>query len=391
MTSILFINRVYPPSSGATGDMLRDLATGLAARGNEVSVLCMGDSGSAVERIDGVRVVRIGGVFSRRNTLLRAAAYVFMIPSLLVRALLLRRTDVVVTMTDPPMLAVLGPMIAFFKRNQIIHWAQDLYPEVAEELGVLPRGSAATRLLREVSSIALRHADAVVSIGRCMTARLRGRGVVYCRIREIPNWSPPVAPVPVGENKFRASLGIGDAFVVAYSGNMGLAHEFDAVLEAASHLSGRKVVFLMIGDGPRRAEVEAEALRRGLGNIRFLPPQPREQLAESLSAADAHLVTMRANLCGLVVPSKFYGVLTAGRPCLFVGSGDSEVARVIKESGAGRVLDPGDGVGLAAAIAGWMDDPASHADACRNASDAGAEVTSEGAVRAFVDMLESLR
>jgi colanic acid biosynthesis glycosyl transferase WcaI len=391
MTSVLFINRVYPPSNGATGEMLRDLAVGLVSQGVEVTILCMAERGTVDERIDGVRVVRIGGVFSRRNTLLRAAAYVFMIPSLLVRALLMRRTDAVVTMTDPPMLAVLGPMIAFFKRNRIIHWAQDLYPEVAEELGVLPRGSAATRLLREVSSIALRHSDAVVSIGRCMTARLRGRGVVYGRIREIPNWAPPVAPVPPGENKFRASLGIGDAFVVAYSGNMGLAHEFDAVLDAASLLSGRRGVFLMIGGGPRRADVEAEALRRGLGNMRFLPPQPRGDLAESLSAADAHLVTMRANLCGLVVPSKFYGVLAAGRPCLFVGPGDSEVARVIKESGAGRVLDPGDGEGLAAAIAGWMDDPASHVDACRNASEVGAEATSEGAVRAFGEMLESLR
>ena len=371
--------------------MLRDLAVGLVSQGVEVTILCMAERGTVDERIDGVRVVRIGGVFSRRNTLLRAAAYVFMIPSLLVRALLMRRTDAVVTMTDPPMLAVVGPMIAFFKRNRIIHWAQDLYPEVAEELGVLPRGSAATRLLRVVSSQALRQADAVVSIGRCMTARLRGRGVVYGRIREIANWSPPVAPVPPGENKFRASLGIGDAFVVAYSGNMGLAHEFDAVLEAASDLSGRKVVFLMIGDGPRRAEVQAEAFRRGLGNMRFLPAQPREQLAESLSAADAHLVTMRANLCGLVVPSKFYGVLTAGRPCIFVGPGNSEVARVIKESGVGRVLDPGDGVGLAAAIAGWMDDPSSHADVCRNASEAGAEATSERAIRSFGNLLESLR
>jgi glycosyltransferase involved in cell wall biosynthesis len=223
-----------------------------------------------------------------------------------------------------------------------------------------------------------------------MTARLRGRGVVYGRICEIPNWSPPLAPVPAGENSFRASLGIGDAFVVAYSGNMGLAHEFDAVLEAASLLSGRRVVFLMIGGGPRRTEVEAEAKRRRLENMRFLPPQPREALAESLSAADAHLVTMMANLCGLVVPSKFYGVIAAGRPCLFVGPEDSEVARVIKESGAGMVVAPGDGVELAAVIAGWMDDPASHADACRNASYAGAEATPEGAVRAFGDMLESL-
>lgn len=390
MRSVLFINRVYPPSSGATGDMLRDLATGLAANGVDVTVLCMADGGGSDELIDGVRVVRVGGIFSRRNTILRAAAYVLMIPSLLVRALLLRRADVVVTMTDPPMLAAVGPMISFFKRNQVVHWAQDLYPEVAEELGVLPRGNVVSRMLRDISSIALRHGDAVVSIGRCMTARLRARGVVYGRIREIPNWSPPLDSVDAKTNSFRASLGVGEAFVVAYSGNMGLAHEFDAILDAAAMLRDRRVVFLMIGGGPRRAEVEAEASRLGLDNVRFLPPQPREALAESLSAADAHLVTMRSNLCGLVVPSKFYGVLAAGRPCLFVGPAESEVARVIRESGAGRVVAPGDGKELAAAILEWMEAPGSHAVACRNALEAGVEATPDVAVRAFMEMLESL-
>jgi len=147
----------------------------------------------------------------------------------------------------------------------------------------------------------------------------------------------------------------------------------------------------MIGDGSRRAEIEAEAQRRGLENLRFLPPQPREVLSVSLSAADAHLVTMRAYLCGLVVPSKFYGVLASGRPCLFVGPDESEVARVIKESGAGRVLAPGDGAGLAAAISDWLDTPASYAGACRNAMEAGLEATPIGAVRAFGDMLQSVR
>jgi glycosyltransferase involved in cell wall biosynthesis len=369
--------------------MLRDLASGLAAEGLEVTVLCMADARASDEMVDGVRVIRVGGVFSRRNTLLRAAAYVFMIPALLVRALLLSRTDWVVTMTDPPMLAVLGPLIAFFKRNKVIHWAQDLYPEVAEELGVIPRGNVVSRMLRNLSSMALRRSDVVVSIGRCMTSRLLGRGVIFGRICEIPNWAPPLAPVEPAKNRFRASLGTGEAFLVAYSGNMGLAHEFDAILGAAFALRGRQVVFLMIGGGPRRAEVEAAAHRLELGNMRFLSAQPREVLAESLSAADAHLVTMREALCGLVVPSKFYGVLAAGRPCLFVGPEESEVARTIQETGAGRVIAAGDGEGLAAAILEWIENPVSYQTACASAREAGMEETCKRAVREFLDVLHS--
>ena len=144
MPSILFINRVYPPATGATGEMLRDLAEALAAKGWEATVLTTAEAGEPKNSTRrGVRIVRAGAALSRKGTILRAASYAFMLPWLLVRALLLRRTDYTVTMTDPPMLAALGPMLQFFKRNKVVHWAQDLYPErlpgdEPEELEVVP-------------------------------------------------------------------------------------------------------------------------------------------------------------------------------------------------------------------------------------------------------------
>lgn len=390
MPSILFINRVYPPAQGATGEMLRDMADALAARGWEVSVLTTGESGEAKTATrNGVVIHRAGAALSRRSVILRAASYFIMIPWLLGRALLLPRTDFVVTMTDPPMLAVLGLMIGFFKRNKVIHWAQDLYPEVAEELGVLPKGTPLVTLLRSLSSHALRRCDAVVSIGRCMTSRLVQRGVSYARIFNIPNWAPPVTPIDRKNNPFRREHGLEGDFVVVYSGNMGLAHDFEAVLKAAESLQGRHIVFLMIGDGPRRAELQRVAAAKGLSNIRFLPSQPASKLSESLSAADAHLVTMRPNLCGLVVPSKVYGVLAAGRPCLFIGPSDSEAARLITEQDAGFVIDPAKPADLAGILLDWASDPVAHAAACRRARIAGASTTSQNAAVDFEEMLRS--
>lgn len=390
MPSILFINRVYPPAQGATGEMLRDMAEALASRGWEVSVLTTGESGEAkMATRSGVVIHRAGAALSRRSVILRAASYFIMIPWLLGRALLLPRTDFVVTMTDPPMLAVLGPMIGFFKRNKVIHWAQDLYPEVAEELGVLPKGTPLVTLLRSLSSQALRRCDAVVSIGRCMTSRLVQRGISYARIFNIPNWAPPVTPLDRKNNPFRREHGLEGDFVVVYSGNMGLAHDFDAVLKAAESLQGRHIVFLMIGDGPRRAELQRAASAKGLSNIRFLPSQPASKLSESLSAADAHLVTMRPNLCGLVVPSKVYGVLAAGRPCLFIGPSDSEAARLISEQDAGFVIDPAKPADLAGILLDWASDPVAHAAACRRARIAGASTTSQNAAVDFEEMLRS--
>jgi glycosyltransferase involved in cell wall biosynthesis len=391
MPSILFINRVYPPASGATGEMLRDIAEALATRGWEVSVLTTGQTGEPkmVAR-RGVCIHRAGAALSRRSVILRAASYLVMIPWLLARALLLPRTDFVVTMTDPPMLAALGPMVGFFKRNKVIHWAQDLYPEVAEELGVLPKGKPLGALLRWISSQSLRCCDAVVSIGRCMTSHLVQRGVSYARIFNIPNWAPPVTPIDHKNNPFRREHHLEGDFVVVYSGNMGLAHDFDAVLKAAEILEDRHIIFLLIGDGPRRSEVQRAAAAKGLRNVRFLPSQPIAKLSQSLSAGDAHLVTMRPNLCGLVVPSKVYGVLAAGRPCLFIGPPDSEAARFISEQDAGLVIDPAKPSDLAGILLDWASDPVAHASACRRARIAGASTTSDNAAGDFEEMLRSL-
>ena len=391
MSSILFINRVYPPAKGATGDMLQGITESLAARGWDVTVLTtaeLGEPKNSTRR--GVRILRVGGALSRRNVLLRAVSYVFMIPWLMTRALLLPRTDFVVTMTDPPMLVVAGLAMKFFKRNRVIHWAQDLYPEVAEELGVLPRGNALTNLLRRLSTEALVRGDAVVAIGRCMASRLTARGVSYAKISIIPNWAPPIQSLDRSNNPFRRTHELEGQFVVVYSGNMGLAHEFDTVLNAAESLRGQRVVFLFIGEGPRRLEVEAAARLRGIDNIRFLPSQSVEKLSESLSAADAHLVTMRQNLCGLVVPSKVYGVLASGRPCLFVGPGDSEAARLIRETDSGFVVEPGQSAQLASEILDWAGNPTLHAAACRKARIAGAACTVQNAAEAFEEMLRGL-
>jgi colanic acid biosynthesis glycosyl transferase WcaI len=265
-----------------------------------------------------------------------------------------------------------------------------LYPEVAEELGVLPRGNAVTNLLRRLSTEALVRGDGVVAIGRCMASRLTARGVSFAKITIIPNWAPPIQSLDRSNNPFRRTHGLEGQFVVVYSGNMGLAHEFDTVLDAAESLRGQRVVFLFIGEGPRRVEVEAAARLRGIDNIRFLPSQPADKLSESLSAADAHLVTMRSNLCGLVVPSKVYGVLAAGRPCLFVGPADSEAARLIRETDSGFVVEPGQSAQLASEILDWVGNPTLHAAACRKARIAGAACTVQNAAEAFEEMLRGL-
>ena len=360
---VCFLNRVYPPASGATGALLAELTPALADRGWRVTVLTGPAEGAPSSEVteDGVHVERVRALpFSRESTLWRGLAYASHFPAFVVRALQIPTPDVIVTKTDPPMLKVLGPVLGGLTGARTVHWAQDLYPEVAEGIGVIKRDGLVARTMRRLSTWALTGHDHVVAVGRCMRRRLVDeRGLAPDRISVIPNWPPSgVEPVPRDENPFRDEHGLDDRFVVMYSGNMGLAHPFDAILDAAAELQDatREIQFLFVGEGPRKAELQRQVHRRGLSNVAFLPFQPRARLAESLSAGDLHLVTMQSALEGLVVPSKLYGALAAGRPVLFLGPPGSEAAQVIDETDCGTVLPSPSGGALAEAVRTWSED-----------------------------------
>jgi glycosyltransferase involved in cell wall biosynthesis len=132
-----------------------------------------------------------------------------------------------------------------------------------------------------------------------------------------------------------------------YSGNLGLAHSFDEFLEAARRLREREdVVFLFVGGGPRLEEVRAAKERDGLDNVRLLDYFPREQLHISLSVADVHLISMRREMTGIVVPGKLYGVMASGRPALFVGPEHCETADTVRQADCGLTVRLGDVDGL---------------------------------------------
>lgn len=360
MTSLLtrscptyvFTNRVYPPVPGATGELLKELAEGLAASGVRVVVITSrGPQDLSLpnrETINGVELIRVGSApFTRASHARRAMSYAGLYPQFAWQIARLGKVDAVVTMTDPPLQVVAGSLGACRARKKI-HWAQDIYPELAEELGVLKPGSMATQALRKVSTAALRSQDEVVAVGRCMRQRLINRGVDARSIEVIPNWSPVQEASSESVAGMRRRLGWGSDFIALYSGNLGLAHDFDTLVEAAAQLTGSGIRMVFAGEGPQLEQVK-QVMQR-YPHVSFIPSQPREDLAAFLGAADVHLVTVHPQLSGLVVPSKFYGIMTAGRPSVYIGPKESEVAIVLRESGAGVALRNSDGVGVASVL-----------------------------------------
>lgn len=365
--SILFVNRVLPPSSGATGRCLLDLTTRLAAQGWRVTVLHDGvESGSGPGGMELVGTAAGGAVHrplrpgtgNPADAAPDARAYLDSLRRLAVAGLKLPRHRLVVTMTDPPLLALAGPLLAARHGASAIHWSHDLYPGLLPTLGVrYPRPLLV--LTGATTARALRRHDRVVAIGRCMARRIMAMGVPQDRISVLPNWpDPAIRSIPHEANLLRGQLGLNGRFVVAYSGNLGLAHPMDGVLRAAVELAATDpdILFLVGGDGRGHAAFVRAVGELGLPNLRLLPWQPTDRLAAHLSAPDLHLATMKPEAAGLMVPSKVSGALAAGRPCLFLGPADSDAAHLVADCGA--VLDPADGSGLAATIRRYAADPA---------------------------------
>lgn len=366
---IFCFNRYVYPDHSATSQLLTDLAEHLAGAGYEVTLVGSSqryDVANAMlpahEIVRGLEVMRVGGTrFGRHSLLGRSLDY---LSYLYAAARLLRRHvgkgDVVILMTDPPLLgAVLAPL-ARRRGAKVINWLQDMFPEVAEVLLGAPMRLAGPPL-RGLRNRALRMADRNVVISRAMATRVAGAGVAAERIGLIENWTDEQAVQSVDRcsNALRIAWGVQDKFVVGYSGNLGRAHDWQTMLDVADRLRERKDIhFVLIGGGKGSQAFVAAAASLGLDNVSVQPYQSREGLSNSLSAPDLHWFSLHPALEGCILPSKLYGIQAAGRPALFIGAIEGELAIFLRETATGFAVAPGAVEDAIRCISRLIEDPA---------------------------------
>ena len=377
---VLMINQVFYPDVAATAQHAHDLSRSLVASGHEVSIIASralyGQKGAALpayEEIDGIRVHRVGrSFFGKASILARLFDFGYFYLAATVKVLALRKHDVSICFTTPPFISLLGWFLRCVKGTKMVYWVMDLYPDVPVACGVMKEGSLVTRFFESINRFCLRKSDAVVALGRCMHERILQKSIDPERVHIIGVWtdSEEVKPVPRSTNRYRKEWDIGDRLLVMYSGNFGLGHDVDTFLGAAERLAeDDRIRFAFVGGGKKKGIVEAFVRDAGLRNTVLAPYQPREQLDELLSAGDCHLISLLSGAEGVMVPCKLFGVLAAGRPALFIGSSQSEIARVIDEEACGVTIDQGDVDALVGAIQSYAESP----DLLQSQGDAGRE------------------
>ena len=399
--SILILNRVYPPERGPTGRMMQDLARALIENGWKVTVI----SCTSMKEQTPPKSVNHQLIYSRVKAK-GLLGYGWLWWRMLLRGLRQPKHDVVLTMTDPPILVSAGRILSRFKRAKHVHWCQDMYPDLFPALQYNLPKFLLKRLKKSVAK-SYRKLDHMVVIGGCMGERMVTKNVPAERLSLIPNWADfeVISPSTGGvytqlpekitaiakkpEEMFRDDS---PKFRVLYAGTIGRAHPVRVIIEAAEHLAEHKEIeFVFVGDTHAHSRLAEERQKRGLENIRFIPFQPIEQLRSVMEAGDLHLVTMRESASGMLVPCKFYSGLTVGRPTIFAGPENCEISDVINHYKCGAVVSPTDGQALAEMIYNYRMDGDLWFNAQQGALVAAQAYHPTQSLNIWVELLEAIR
>ena len=392
---ILLFNEYYPPDTSATAKMALQVAETLAQR-HQVTVVAGRPSYDPDEYYpfaflrrdtrNGVVVERVGSTAYPRHRMRRRVSNYLSYLALAVPRAIALRPDVVLAMTDPPVAGIAGAFVARRLGCPFVYNIRDMYPDMAVG-GDIVHPSAWVDRWEKMHRRALGQAARVIVLGDDMRERILAKGASPERVvvvRDGTSFFPE--SMPAQSDPVCQEIRSGFPFVALHAGNLGFYGAWNTLLEAARILSNEDTGLVFIGGGASRDALGATAA--SLPNVRFLPFRPVEQIPHVMMAGDVHIVTVRRGLEGVVVPSKLYSILAAGRPVLAVAASSSDAARIVTQSGCGLAADPDDPAAVAAAIRELRGDRARLAEMGRRARERANNYARVNELRRFLEIME---
>jgi len=396
---VLLLNLYYPPDTSATAKIARSVVEALSNSQN-VTVLCGRPSYDPTERrawrpyrtefAERVRIIRAGSTdFPRFDMKKRVVNYLSYV-ALAIPCALFLRCDAVVAMTDPPFQGIVGAIVAMLKRKPYVYNIRDLYPDMAVGGSIVAPGMIA-RIWEKLHRWALRRATRVIVLGEDMRARIVGKGVEAARVvivRDGAEILPPNTPLPAPDPEIVRAIRGNFSFVLVHAGNLGFYGAWNTLVTAARHLASEGVGLVFVGDGSQRAQIEVVAA--GSSNIRFLEFFPASKIPSVLAAADAHVITVKRGLQGVVVPSKMYGILAAGKPLFVVAPKETDAVSLGIQRGFAVAADPDRPAEVVNAVRALASDPNKLRAMGKAARDAAPDYDRVKELQKFVKIIEHL-
>jgi glycosyltransferase involved in cell wall biosynthesis len=358
--SCLFVaTQFYPPDYAPTGQLISELVSFFEERGSKIKIFT-GQPGYAFQDEAAPRYQAVNdSVFIRRTQTTRMwsrrvrgkliTGLIFFFRTGLYLLRNVRSKDTLLLPTTPPFLPILGAILHTLFKVPYVCLIYDLYPDVVVELGVIPGKHWIAKLWNWTNRYTWSKAQQIIVLSDSMKARVTSKyPAAEHKIKVIHNWSDPnwIKPIPKEKNWFAQEHGLTRKFTVLYSGNMGRCHDVDTILETAILLKEEPVQFVFIGGGAGFESCQKQAEDLQLKNCLFLPYVSRKDLPYSLAAADLSLVSMKANMEGVIAPSKLYSVMASGRPVAAICPPQSYLRQLIHNAKCGETFMNGDSPGL---------------------------------------------
>ena len=358
--TVVVVSQTFVPDPASVGQHVADVAFELARRAHRVRVYASarGYENAALryprrETIAGTDVRRFPlASFGKKNLLLRVLGTAMFHLQAFFAALFTPRLAGIFFSTSPPLIGLPLCLVGILRRVPVVYWAMDLNPDQLIALGKLKSTSPTARVLEAANRFILRRAALVIALDRFMAARLIARRIDPAKILVLPPWPHEEHLAPAAaENPFRTQHQLNGRFVVMYSGNHSPSNPLITLLDAAVQLKDEpSLIFLFVGGGLAKRDVERYQRDHALTNVLSLPYQPLATLGDSLSAADVHVVSLGEAMVGIIHPCKIYGAMAVARPVLFLGPRPSHIADLLEQHPIGLHVSHGDVDGMVAAL-----------------------------------------
>ena len=359
---ILLLNEYFPPDTSATAKCAAQVADALAEK-HRVTVLAGRPSYDPASRhprylirreVRGnLAVERVGSTtYPRFQMRDRISNYLTYLSLAIPRAISIR-SNVVLAMTDPPIEGIVGAFVAQISGRPFVYNIRDMYPDMAVGGSIVRPGSFTARWER-LHRWALRRATRVIVLGEDMRDRIVAKGVDSARVVISRDGIAVPETLPAPDNPVAREIRGDFRFVLVHAGNLGFYGAWQTLISAVRMLENEGVGLVFIGEGAMKSQIETMAA--GCRAVRFLPFRPASEVPLVLSSGDMHVVTVKRGLEGVVVPSKLYPTLAAGRPVLGVAPEECDVVRIVRRSGCGLAANPDDANTVVEAIHGVLHD-----------------------------------
>ncbi|HPP05578.1 MAG TPA: glycosyltransferase family 4 protein [Spirochaetota bacterium] len=341
MKKIFIITEIFPPDVSATGQLMEDIAS-IISKYYETEVITAINDIDNSDRERNYKVKRFN--IKRRDKNKKSGRIINGLKFLFLSFFYLLKNskgDILFFVSNPPYMPVIGLILKLLRRDRIVYLIHDLYPEMAINLGYLKEKSIISKIWRSINYTIFNSSSFVITLGSFMTQNLKN---LYPAIRnmniiDIPNWADKNRIYPIKDKKeLKIRNGYENKFIIQYSGNLGLFHNTEIIIEVARLLKLDDIIFIINGKGAKKDFLQKKIIEYDLKNVILKDYVPLSQLNVSLNLADVSFVTLDKRASNLCVPSKFYSIIACGGVILAIMPEDTDIAREIINNKIGFVV-----------------------------------------------------